>query len=102
MTRTLDELYTLVTDAVLLAEQTEHPDDYEALSKLEEEIASITSGDDIEGQIARVGSIASAWRALDKTRFLSLIERYSPELPPNIREQLNEMAINFQENSGDY
>lgn len=100
MTRTIDELYTLVTDAVTRAQQTEHPDDYAALSRLEEEIASITSGDSLEGQIARVGAIASAWRALDEARFLALIERYGPEVPLNVSKELYEMAANFRKELG--
>lgn len=99
MTRTLDELYALVTDAVTRAQQTEHPDDHAALSKLEEEIASITSGADIEGQIARVGAIVAAKRSLDDARALALYKRYRTEVPQDAWEELNQLADTFRARS---
>ncbi|MCA9644703.1 MAG: hypothetical protein H6718_07770 [Polyangiaceae bacterium] len=77
----LSDLNQRVTNAITLAEGL--PKDsprawaaFREVSKLEEEIASLTSPQDLEGEIARLGAVASALSAKEPLRALRLGEQY--------------------------
>lgn len=80
----LDDLNARVTDAILRAERlpagtTEAEDAFREVGRLEESIASITSPDEVEGEIARLGAVTAALSAADPLHALLLMERYLTE-----------------------
>jgi hypothetical protein len=97
----IDALYQRVTEAILEAEalETKGPSveaaqAYLTVSFLEEEIAGELPASDEEGAIARRGTVRAALTAGLPTRAKELAERYmvEPDAPPELAEQLREMA----------
>jgi hypothetical protein len=85
MTR-LDDLYTLVTDAIFRAERLERSGQaretalaYLEVSRLEEEIAAAVPASDVEGAIARRGVVTAALSAGDYVRAREIAERFAGE-----------------------
>jgi len=91
---TLDELNKNVTSAILFAEglpenAPERPAAFREVSQLEEEIASVTRANGLEGGIARLGAVSAALTALDLLRAIQLGEGYLLNgLEPDIEDRL--------------
>jgi hypothetical protein len=82
----INELSRLLTETILRAEQLERQDAardaalaYMAVSALEEELASLTSPGDVEGAIARRGTVTAALSAGDYVRARDLALRFANE-----------------------
>jgi hypothetical protein len=81
---TLDDLNTRVTEAILRAERLPAGSDqareaFREVGHIEESIAGLTTPDDLEGEIARLGAVAAALSADDPLRALLLVDRYLAE-----------------------
>jgi F420-dependent methylenetetrahydromethanopterin dehydrogenase len=93
---TIDDLYPLVTDAILRADVLEDlgaPGAAQAqrdVSRLEEQVAELLPASDPEGAIARRGAVRAAGKANDYARVQSLAERYlaEPDAGPELRDQI--------------
>lgn len=93
---TIDDLYPLVTDAILRANALEDlgaPGAAQAqldVSHIEEQIAELLPASDPEGAIARRGAIRAAGKANDYARARSLADRYlaDPEARPQLRDEI--------------
>ena len=97
----LDSLYQRVTEAILRVEvlevkgpSIEVAQAYLTVSFVEEEIAEAVPASDEEGAIARRGAVRAALKAGIPTRTKELVRRYwaEPDVPPELAEQLREMA----------
>jgi hypothetical protein len=97
----IDALYQRVTEAILRAEaletnapSVEAAQAYLTVSFVEEEIAEALPASEEEGAIARRGAVRAALTAGLPTRAKELAERYlvEPDAPPELAEQLREMA----------
>jgi hypothetical protein len=97
----IDALYQPVTEAILAAEalETKGPSveaahAYLTVSFIEEEIAGELPASAEEGAIARRGAVRAALAAGLPTRAKVLAERYmaEPDAPPELTQQLREMA----------
>lgn len=98
----LDDLNARVTDAILRAERLP-ADSFEALAtfrevwQLEAAIARITSPDDVEGEIARVGAVTAALSAREPLKALQLVDQYQREtLAHEVLERLNTLQAEAQ------
>jgi hypothetical protein len=93
----LAELNRRVTDAITIAEgiPKDSPESWTAfreVSMLEEEIARLTSADDVEGEIARLGAVAAALSANEPLRAVQIGQRYLAEdLAADIKSKLAAM-----------
>lgn len=99
----LSDLNQRVTNAITLAEGL--PKDsprawaaFREVSKLEEEIASLTSPQDLEGEIARLGVVAAALSARDLLRAIVLGKAYLAEgLAPEVAAKLQSLVDSAQQ-----
>jgi hypothetical protein len=99
----LAELNRRVTDAITVAENIPKgsPESWTAfreVSMLEEEIARLTSADDVEGEIARLGAVAAALSASEPLRAVQIGQMYLAEdLADDVKSKLTAMLDDANE-----
>jgi diaminobutyrate-2-oxoglutarate transaminase len=107
MSSKLDELYLVVTDAILRAETLSDVGApgavaaYFDVSMLEEAIAEIAPASTGEGAIARRGAVRAALSAGDQERASQLVERFAaePEAPDELISELRIMLDSMQQSA---
>jgi hypothetical protein len=95
----LDELNTLVTDAIWRAEHLEGQDSGAELqawlevSSIEEQLATAFPASECQGGIARRGAVCAALKAGDLARARLLAETYfsEPAAPESLKAELHEI-----------
>src|SRR5512143_2221998 len=94
----LDEWNRRVTNAIIRAESLpagsqEAWEAFHDVSALEESITMLVPPDDLEGEIARLGTVTAALSAGEPLRALQLAERFLAEgLAPEIAEKLRRLV----------
>jgi hypothetical protein len=98
----LRDLNNSVTEAILRAERLpagtwEAESAFLEVAELEEAIADLTSAEDLEGEIARLGAVRAALTARNVLRAALLAERYTHHgLAPHARAVLDALRVEIE------